>query len=64
MHARLLVDGSMVELYVDDRVSLTSRAYPVNADAQLVRVRLARGARLISLSAHELHPAYRPRTAD
>lgn len=64
VHARLLVDGSMVELYVDDRVSLTSRAYPVNADAQRVRVRLARGARLISFSAFELHPAYRPRKAD
>lgn len=64
VHARLLVDGSMVELYVDDRVSLTSRAYPVNADARLVRVRIARGARLISFSAHELHPAYRPRKAD
>lgn len=64
VHARLLVDGSMVELYVDDRVSLTSRAYPVDADALDVRVRLARGARLISFSAFELHPAYRPRKAD
>lgn len=64
VHARLLVDGSMVELYVDDRVSLTSRAYPVSADALDVRLRLARGARLISCSAYELHPAYRPRKAD
>ena len=64
VHARLLVDGSMVELYVDDRVSLTSRAYPVSADAHDVRVRLARGARLISFSAYELHSAYRPRKAD
>lgn len=64
VRARVLVDGSMVELYVDDRVSLTSRAYPVNADARDVRVRLPRGARLISCSAYELHPAYRPRKAD
>ncbi|MDQ0576635.1 GH32 C-terminal domain-containing protein [Agromyces albus] len=64
VHARLLVDGSMVELYVDDRVSLTSRAYPVSADARDLRLRLARGARLISCSAYELHPAYRPRKAD
>jgi fructan beta-fructosidase len=64
VNVRLLVDGSMVELYVDDRVSLTSRAYPVSADAQDVRIRFARGARLISFSAYELHPAYRPRKAD
>lgn len=64
VHARLLVDGSMVELYVDDRVALTSRAYPVSADAGDVRLRLARGARLISCTASELHPAYPPRKAD
>ena len=64
VHARLVVDGSMVELYVDDRVSLTSRAYPVSPHADGVRIRLADGARLISCSAHELHPAYRPRKAD
>jgi sucrose-6-phosphate hydrolase SacC (GH32 family) len=64
VHARLLVDGSMLELYVDDRVSLTSRAYPIGTDAQDVRVRLAPGARLSSFSASELHAAYRPRKAD
>jgi sucrose-6-phosphate hydrolase SacC (GH32 family) len=64
VRARLLVDGSMIELYVDDRVSLTSRAYPVSADAEGVRIRLADRARLISFTAHELHPAYRPRKAD
>jgi beta-fructofuranosidase len=64
VHVRLVVDGSMIELYVDDRVSLTSRAYPVSPDADGVRVRLASGTRLISFSAHELHPAYRPRKAD
>jgi sucrose-6-phosphate hydrolase SacC (GH32 family) len=63
MRVRLLVDGSMIELYVDDRVSLTSRAYPVSADADGVRIRLADAARLISFSAYELHPAYRPRKA-
>jgi sucrose-6-phosphate hydrolase SacC (GH32 family) len=64
VHARLLVDGSMIELYVDDRVSLTSRAYPLSPDADGVRVRLASSTRLISFSAHELHPAYTPRKAD
>ncbi len=63
VHARLLVDGSMIELYVDDRVSLTSRAYPVGADADGVLIRLARGARLASFCAFELHSAYRPRKA-
>lgn len=64
VHARLLVDGSMVELYVDDRVSLTSRAYPVSEDADQVLLRVADGARILSFSAHYLHSAYRPRKAD
>lgn len=64
VHARLLLDGSMIELYVDDRVSLTSRAYPVSAGADGVCIRPAAGSRLTSFSAFELHSAYRPRKAD
>lgn len=61
VRARLVIDGSMIELYVDDRVSLTSRAYPVGPDAVGVRLRVPAGARLRRCSAHELHPAYEPR---
>lgn len=68
VRARLVIDGSMIELYVDDRVSLTSRAYPVGPDAVGVRLRVPAPARLLRISAHELHPAYetrpRPRKAD
>ncbi|MGR0221315.1 GH32 C-terminal domain-containing protein [Agromyces sp. ZXT2-6] len=60
-HARLVVDGSMIELYVDDRVSLTSRAYPLGRDAVDVRLQVPAEARLLRFSAHELHPAYEPR---
>ncbi|MBM7505891.1 GH32 C-terminal domain-containing protein [Agromyces aurantiacus] len=62
VRARLVIDGSMIELYVDDRVSLTSRAYPVSPDADGLRLRVLDGARIIRLAAFELHSAYRPRT--
>jgi beta-fructofuranosidase len=61
IRARLVIDGSMIELYVDDRVALTSRAYPISADADGVRLHVPAGARLRAFEAHELHSAYRPR---
>lgn len=64
IRARLVVDGSMVELYVDERVSITSRAYPVRPDATGIRFRLLPGARLDRFDAYDLHPAHPTRKAD
>ncbi|WP_243077165.1 GH32 C-terminal domain-containing protein [Microbacterium sp. SS28] len=58
IRARVVVDGSMVEFYVDDRVSLTSRAYPLSPDATGVLLRLEAGSRLERLSIHPLESAY------
>ncbi|UYO96545.1 GH32 C-terminal domain-containing protein [Microbacterium sp. M28] len=60
VRARVVVDGSMIEFYVDDRVALTSRAYPVSPDAQGVRVRIGADSRLERCEIHPLHSAYAP----
>jgi sucrose-6-phosphate hydrolase SacC (GH32 family) len=56
---RLLVDGSMIELWVDDAVAITSRAYTA-LDGDLVRLRPAPDARILRFDAFRIHSAYRP----
>lgn len=58
LRARIVVDGSMIEMYIDDRVSMTTRAYPVSGDAVGVRLRLAPAARVERLEVHALGHAF------
>ncbi|QLD11617.1 glycoside hydrolase family 32 protein [Microbacterium oleivorans] len=58
VHARIVIDGSMIEMYIDDRVSMTTRAYPVSGDADGVRLRLAPAARVERLEIHVLGHAF------
>jgi sucrose-6-phosphate hydrolase SacC (GH32 family) len=58
IRARVVVDGSMVEFYVDDRVSMTSRAYPISSDATGVRLRLGDESRLERVTIYPLDSAF------
>ncbi|MFH8253114.1 GH32 C-terminal domain-containing protein [Microbacterium sp. B2969] len=64
IRARVVIDGSMVEMYIDDRISVTSRAYPTTDDPQCIRLTPAADATLLRFEAYELHAAYRPKGAD
>jgi sucrose-6-phosphate hydrolase SacC (GH32 family) len=56
--ARLVLDGSMIELWVDDTVMITSRSYS-RPDSDHVRLRLPAGTHAVTFNAFRIHPAYR-----
>ncbi|HEU4843818.1 MAG TPA: GH32 C-terminal domain-containing protein, partial [Burkholderiaceae bacterium] len=49
LRLRLFLDRSMVEAYVNERKSLTSRAYPARPDADGLALLAAPGDRIVSL---------------
>jgi sucrose-6-phosphate hydrolase SacC (GH32 family) len=49
LRMRLFLDGSMVEAYVNERKSLTSRIYPTRRDADGVALLAQAGDRIVSL---------------
>lgn len=49
LRLRVFLDGSMIEAYVNERKSLTSRAYPTRADADGLALLAAPGDRIVSL---------------
>ncbi|WP_426320522.1 glycoside hydrolase family 32 protein [Microbacterium sp. E-13] len=56
--ARLLLDGSMIEFWVDDSVMITSRSYSAPSSDR-VRLRPAPDARISRFDAFRIHSAYR-----
>ena len=56
--ARILVDGSMVEHWVDDSVMITSRSYG-RPSSDRVRLRTAPDAHFLAFDAYRVHSAYR-----
>jgi len=62
---RVFLDGSVVELYANERHCLTSRVYPTREDSTGVSLAAEGGqARVRSLSAWRLRPVMAPETAD
>jgi sucrose-6-phosphate hydrolase SacC (GH32 family) len=55
---RVLRDGSMLEVYADDRVSLTTRFYPTGDEEDWYALRLDPRSRIDHLAIYELHPAF------
>ena len=53
-HLRILVDGSILELFADDRVALTTRVYPTSLVLGHVTVRACSDARLRHASVWDL----------
>ena len=49
LRLRLFLDGSLVEAYVNERNSLTSRIYPTRADADGLALLAQAGDRIVSL---------------
>jgi sucrose-6-phosphate hydrolase SacC (GH32 family) len=56
LRLRLFLDRSMVEAYVNERKSLTSRAYPTRADADGLALLAAPGDRVVSLKVWAMAP--------
>ncbi len=62
---RVFLDGSVVELYANERHCLTSRVYPTREDSTGVSLAAEDGqARVRELSAWRLRPVMTPETAD
>ncbi|MDS0299948.1 glycoside hydrolase family 32 protein [Halogeometricum sp. S1BR25-6] len=62
---RAFVDGSVVELYANERRCLTSRVYPTRADAEGVSLRaVGEGVELAAASAWELDAAFPARSRE
>ena len=55
---RVFLDGSMIEAYVNSVASITTRAYPISADATRLALTLPADARVVSLDAYALQPAF------
>ena len=55
---RVFIDGSGLEIYVNDRETLTTRMYPTREDSDGLRLYAEGGVRVNRLQVHEMKKAY------
>ena len=55
---RVFLDGSALEIYVNDRETLTTRVYPTREDSDGMRLYAQGGVRVNRLQVHEMKSAY------